>query len=66
MENGSVNPRPILIGILVGLLLGGAVGGLIAYRRKQGKTTNVDARAAATAGFAAFGLAKQIVDMFSS
>ena len=66
MENSSVSPRPILIGILVGMLLGGAVGGLIAHRRKEGKTTNLDARSAATAGFAALGLAKQIIDIFSS
>ena len=66
MDEGSVSPRPILIGILVGVLLGGLVGGLVAYRRKKGGQTKVDARSAATAGFAAVGLAKQIVDMFSS
>ncbi|MHB0876535.1 MAG: hypothetical protein ACYC5O_10895 [Anaerolineae bacterium] len=66
MDSTSVNPRPILIGVLVGILLGGAVGGLIAYRRQQGGQTKIDARSAATAGFAAFGLAKQIIDMFSS
>jgi hypothetical protein len=56
----------VILSAIIGTALGAVIGAMVARRRAEGRTTKIDARAAATAGITTFTLAKQIVDMFSA